>query len=238
MAAAVFGARVGGSGRTGARGVLGFGLGSASGWVERRGWRGVSGSWFGESRLVLVAAEPEGVVFTFDDGPLGNLSRRSSARDPASSGSRVRLRGEERIGVQASRGLVFVVGNEEEEELRLVALAMAWRRSSCRLLLSAASVAARIASPGGEERRVDGDGFVEEDEELRPRTLFITSFMRSDGRRFGRDEDDKDDDDDDEEGVAMVVFVFCDDGSIVDEVLSMASMSSFEMTTEDWRRGV
>jgi len=85
---------------------------------------------------------------------------------------------------------------------------------------------------------VDGDGFVEEDEELRPRTLFTTSFMRSDGRRFGREEDDKDDDDDEEDGVAVVVLGFCDAGSTVDEVLSMASMSSFERTTEDWRRGV
>jgi hypothetical protein len=130
---------------------------------------------------------------------------------------------------------MFVV-DDEEVELRLVALAVAWRRSSCRLLLSAASVAASIASSEGEERRVDGDGFVEEDEELRLRTLFTTSFMKSDDRRFGRDEDDKDDDDEDDEGV--VAFMFCDEGLTADVVLSMASISSFDRTTEDWRRGV
>jgi len=230
----VIGVKVGGSGRTGARAVvLGLGLGIAS---CRRGWRGVSGSWMGESRLGMTVAGPEGAVFGFDDGPLRNLSNRSSARDAASSGSRVRLRGEERIGVQASRGLIFVV-DDVEEELRLAALVMAWRRSSCRLLLSTASVAASIASPGGEESRVDDDGFVEEDEELRLRTLFTTSFMKSDDRLVGRDEDDKDDDDDDE-GVAVVVFMFRDAESTVDMVLSMASMSSFDKTTEDWRRGV
>jgi len=86
----------------------------------------VSGSWMGESRLVVVVAGPEDIVFAFDDEPLGNLSRRSSARDPASSGSRVRLRGEERMGVQASRGLMFMVDDDdEEEELRLAALVMA-----------------------------------------------------------------------------------------------------------------
>lgn len=94
--------------------------------------------------------------------------------------------------------------------------------------------------------RVDVDGFVEEDEELRLRTLFIISFMRSDDRLFGRDDDDKKEDDeddgdgedDDDEGVAVFVFMFCDAGPTVDAVLSMASMSSFDKTTEDWRRGV
>lgn len=189
----------------------------------------------GESRLGMTVAGPEGAVIAFDDGPLRNLSGRSSARDPESSGSRVRLRGEERMGVQASRGLIVV--DDEEEELRMAAPVTAWRRSSCRLRLNAASVAASIASLGDEERRVDGDGFEDDDEELRLKTLFTTSFMRSDERRFGRDEDDRDGDDD-AEGVAVVVFMFCDAGLMVDVVLSIASISSFDRTIEDWRRGV
>lgn len=78
----------------------------------------------GESRLGVAVVGPEGAVFAFDDDPLMNLSRRSSTRDPTSSCSRVRLRGEERIGVHASRGLMFVV-DDEEEELRFAALVIA-----------------------------------------------------------------------------------------------------------------